>query len=93
MLCPLCNEDPATRNSAHEIDRNLKEMETHLKEVHHLDEDDLEQFRGDFSYFVQAQIDIEKRSRVRQRQVDLVLFLVGSLTGFYLGVVVGSLWF
>lgn len=58
MKCPLCNDD---------VDRNLAEMETHLKEVHELDENDLEQFGNDFSDIVQPQIDLEIQEKILYR--------------------------
>jgi len=79
MKCPLCKDD---------VDRNLAQMETHLKEVHHLDENDLEQFGGDFSTRVQAQIEIERRGRARARQFDLVLIFIGFILGFYMAFLV-----
>ena len=83
MKCPLCNDD---------VDRNLAEMETHLKEVHELDENDLEQFGDFFSYRVQAQIDLEKRTRERQRMLDILLLAIGVGFGFYLAYLVGWIW-
>ena len=58
-------------------------MEIHLEEVHHLDEGDREQYGGDFSDDVQAQIEIERKGRVRKRQFDLVLIFIGFCLGFY----------
>lgn len=58
MKCPLCENN--------DRDYTLDTMETHLKEVHHLDENDLEQFGNDFSDIVQAQIDLECREKCKR---------------------------
>jgi len=83
MKCPICDDG---------VDRSIKEMETHLKEVHHLDENELEQFGGDFSHLVQAQIDLERKERTRQIKLDILLILVGFGLGFYVAYVLGFIW-
>ena len=89
MKCRICIEDGIANEND---DRTLDEMETHLKEVHHLDKGELEQYGGDFSDDVQAQIDQEKRERTRQRQLDILLILVGFGLGFYVAYVLGFIW-
>ena len=85
MKCQLCILDGITYEND---DRTLKEMETHLKEVHHLDEGEREQYGGDFSRDVQAQIEIERKGRARKRQFDLVLMFIGFCVGLYTAFVI-----
>ena len=59
MKCPLCDDG---------VRRGLEEMDLHLNEAHDMDQDEREQFGGDFSGLIEAQIELEKQERIAHKR-------------------------